>query len=48
MLKAEVAINLDNLQFANRQARGTEDAIKQHLVLKHLEAFTFYRFLLCF
>jgi len=31
MLKAEVAINLDNLQFANRQAKGTKDAIKQHL-----------------
>jgi len=39
MLKAEVANNLDPLQFAYRQGRGTEDAIISimHLILKHLE-----------
>ena len=39
MLKAEIATNLDPLQFAYRQGRGTEDAISSimHLILKHLE-----------
>lgn len=39
MIKAEVANNLDPLQFACRQRTGTEDAINSivHLILKHLE-----------
>ncbi len=39
MLKAEVASNLDPLQSAYRQGRGTEDAINSfmHLILKDLE-----------
>ena len=39
LLKAEVSVDIDPLQFAYRQGRGTEDAVTSvtHLISKHLE-----------